>query len=114
GRGGTGVERGAGGVGVGSGGTGSGGVSTGAVAPSSGEGSACGLSAGAAAMTISDTIDTGTEFTSGLGSSTLDDHDTSASATTPACSARDPRIAGDGRRKGSALRRVVGGRVGDQ
>ena len=89
---------GVGGVGSGSGGVGSGGASTGAVSPSSSEGSSCGLSAGAAAISTSETIETGTEFTSGFISS-FDDHDTKASATTPACRAMEPRMAGLGRRK---------------
>lgn len=47
---------------------------------------------------MSETIDTGTEFTNGFGSS-FDDQDTKASATTPACRAMEPRMAGLGRRK---------------
>ncbi|WP_191555022.1 hypothetical protein [Brevundimonas aurantiaca] len=89
---------GGGGVGSGTGGVGSSGALTGAVAASSGEGSGCGLSAAAAAITVSDTIDTGTEFTSGGASSAFCENDTKASATTPACRAMEPRIAGLGRR----------------
>lgn len=62
---------------------------------------------------MSETIDTGTEFTNGFCSS-FDDQDTKASATTPA-QGDGAEDGGAGAAQGpSALRRLVGGGVGDQ
>ena len=86
---------GVGGVGGAGGGAGVGstGAAIGAVAASSDTGSSEGLSGAAASITWDDTIDTGTEAIIGVTVSSRG-QDTKASATTPACSAIDPRMAG--------------------
>lgn len=110
---------GAGGVGaggVGAGGVGAGGatvVSTGAVAPSSLVGSGCGLSAAAASITISETMVTGTELTSGRGSSSTAVRPIKAKAATPPCSRIEPMSAAGGFLT-SLRSRLVTDAVGDQ